>query len=66
MRINTLGEVPEAGMSKLKLSEAELSLCVSDHFSESHETKEGLKRSQGKQKITSEKSLHQFNDNVYK
>lgn len=40
-------------MSKLKLSEAELALCVSDHFPESLETKEGLKRSQEKKDYAS-------------
>lgn len=32
-----------AVVSELKLSETKLTLCVSDHFPESHETKEGLK-----------------------
>lgn len=32
-----------AEVSELKLSEAKLTLCVSDHFSESHKSKEGLK-----------------------
>lgn len=32
-----------AKVSELKLSEAKLILCLSDHFPQSHETKEGLK-----------------------
>lgn len=32
-----------AKVSELKLSEAKLILCLSDHFPQSHETQEGLK-----------------------
>lgn len=46
-----------AKVSELKLSEAKLILCLSDHFPQSHETKEGLKKSKKKQ-ITHEKSLN--------
>lgn len=50
-----------AEVLELKLSEAKLTLCVSDHFPESHETKEGLKNP-GRNKLHM-KSIKWFNDN---
>lgn len=48
--------LPSAEVSELKLPKAKLTLCVSDHFPESHKSKNGLKSK--KKQISHENALN--------